>query len=137
MACAKTLFVLRTLRQHGQSTEALQVVFQATAVSRPRRPGGDSPTQKTRRVWNNSWPVRSDSAIGQQRVQHSTTSAPRLTNACSERLAPTQDTCCTRCFHHHVTITMISEIVITTLCFLLGMLYTVLNYFTYSQNNCT
>ena len=31
-ACAQILFALRTLRQHGLPTSALQTVFQATVV---------------------------------------------------------------------------------------------------------
>src|SRR5664279_1560524 len=33
-ACAQTLFALRTLRQHGLPTDALQVVFQSTVVAK-------------------------------------------------------------------------------------------------------
>jgi hypothetical protein len=31
-ACAQTLFILRTLRQHGLPTSAVQQIFQATVV---------------------------------------------------------------------------------------------------------
>lgn len=33
-ACAQTLFALRTLRQHGLPSDALQLVFQATVIAR-------------------------------------------------------------------------------------------------------
>ena len=33
-ACAQTLFALRTLRQHGLPTDALQVIFQATVIAK-------------------------------------------------------------------------------------------------------
>jgi len=34
VACAQTLFAMRTLRQHGLATDALQVIFQATVVNK-------------------------------------------------------------------------------------------------------
>ena len=34
ISCAQSLFALRTLRHHGLPTDALQIVFQATVVSK-------------------------------------------------------------------------------------------------------
>ena len=49
MACARTLFALRTLRNYGLSTSVIHAVFQATVIAKLSymrlRPGEDSPVQ--------------------------------------------------------------------------------------------
>jgi len=97
-SCAQSLFALRTLRQHGLPTEALQAVFQAIVVNKlsyASPHGGVSPQRMIECVWRRSFDDAIDSDIVMTLLGRLTASVLMLMSVCSPASPATADICCT------------------------------------------